>query len=230
MILEGVKLTPKRTRHEGKDDDWGEVKESEEVKVLKSISTSYSYLSLFMFSGAVTKLNYQPDVNTRATSVSAFFGNKKNDDSLYNSLIQRNGSAFNSRPLCVYTFAVNSENRGLKLKSCSQGPVVWQVGRDTIQMNNSRPTLRGYLFPNVAQEDNFSTTFWVMNIHETQFKGEIPPSTDSYAIRSLFGSGLSLKDTDELVQFIIHHELPPRLIVTTTDTSTGKKCLIRLYL
>lgn len=189
------------------------------------ITTSCAYLSLLTFSSPVTRLNYQPDVNNRTAEVSNYFGATKDADSIFKSLIEHNGSSFGGRDMCIFPYAITSEDVGVNLISASEGPIFYRTGHDAssvIDLQSARPRYQDVpLYPRNIGQEQFAATMWVLNKHK-HFGGKIPLYTDSFAVKLLIECQVDLRSTDGLLQFVMEHDLPPILVSFSENNAKGK--------
>ena len=163
-------------------------------------------------------LNYAPDVNNRAASVASFLDTTDSSMSMYDSIMEENGTSFNSRPLCFIPYAMSDVDNRSELMCCSQGPFSWQLGKGEVeQVMNSRPTLKMKARPNRMTQQSFDANVFVLNLHSSHFQGNLPGFRDADALKALFCQDNPLATADDLFRFVVERDLPPSLLVPVSN-------------
>lgn len=189
-----------------------------EIVKLHISKTSIPYLSLFVCSAPVCKVNIAPDVNSRVASVKDYFENRRGDTSIYQNAIESDGTSFGSRPLAIFPYTINDQSVDtLSLKSTAYT----SISSKKFNSNSSRITVgHRTMYPNLASQKAFDRTLYVLNLHN-KFKDAFPPYTDEAYMEVLFSCDNLLKDEAGLVNFVMEHQLPPSLI-SVFGTHNGK--------
>lgn len=196
--------------------------ENDYLQTISTPPSSIAYVSLFVFSAPVSNLNYVVDVNSRSASVASFFGNNQGT-TLYDSALEENGNSFADRTICLFPFVLGNDSTmaRLPLTCCTTGPLRITVRNRSFQSESTRPIIDPTRLSAIPISSNaLFRSLYVLNKHQIHFKGELPLPHDPETLAVLFSYHRRLSTADDLLIFIMEHELPPSLAAKIGEKGT----------